>query len=70
MITSIRWPLVYSEFAQANSHTIVTVYNNYLSNATSNHFFFVCHMNKTCVKQPLQNFAQQSNGKQMSPQLH
>ena len=37
----------------ANSNTIVPVYNDNLSNATSNHFF-VPQIKKTCLKRPLQ----------------
>ena len=29
---------LHAESTQANNHTIITVYNNHLSNATSNHF--------------------------------
>ena len=45
------------------SHKIVTVQDDHLSNATSNHLF--CPPNeKKLSKQPLQNFTQQRNGKQ------
>ena len=52
-----------AEPAQSNSHAIVTVQDDHLSNATSNHFF-VSQMKKTCLKQPLQNFTQRKNHKQ------
>ena len=44
---------------QANSRTVVTVLDNNLRNATSDHFFCLPNEIKTCLKQPLQNFTQQ-----------
>ena len=51
-----------AESTQANSHPIVTVQDNHLSNATSEHFFD-SQMKKTCLKQQLPNFIQRKNVK-------
>ena len=53
-----------AESAQTNSHPIVTVQDNHMSNATSNHFFLTPKWKKkNLVKQQLQNFIQQRNAK-------
>ena len=53
-----------TESTQASSYTIVTVSDNRLSNVTSDHSFLYPKQKKTCLKQLLQNFIQQRNGKQ------
>ena len=53
-----------AESTQANSRTIVTVNDDHLFNATSNHFFYLPNEKKTYLKQPLKNFNQQRNAKE------
>ena len=52
-----------AESAQANSRTIVTVQDDRLPNANSDHFFLTSKWKKTCLKQWLQNFIQRRNAK-------
>ena len=53
-----------SESAQANPHTIISLLDNSLSTATSDHFFLSPKQKEACLKQPLQNFTKWRNGKQ------
>ena len=55
--------------AQGNSHTVITVQDNHLSNTTSKTLFLSPKqtnkkMSKTLQKQPLQIFTRQRNEKQ------
>ena len=52
-----------AESAQANSPTIITVYDDHLSNATSN-YFFVSQMKKNLSKTMTENFIQWRNRRQ------
>ena len=47
-----------AESSQANSHTVVTVYDD------QQQLFLSPKWKKTCLKQQLENFIQQRNGKQ------
>ena len=41
-----------AQLAQANSHLIVTFWDDHVSNTTSNHFFCLSNEKKACLKQP------------------
>ena len=69
MVTSTRWPkMTNADSTQDNSHTIVTVYDNHLSNMTSN--FFVSQMKKTFIKQPLHNLPSKEMGNKHKSTMH
>ena len=59
-----------AEFAQPNSHPIMTVQDDHLSNVTSDHFFWLPNEKKPCLKQQLQNFIQWKNVKKTQGTMH